>query len=181
MTDYTPILVESAIPDEMCQRLFELASTMTSIVEIGSFCGKSTHALLSGCKGKVWAVDHFKGSKDPGDTTHKRSGKEVFLRNCGEFPNLEMLEMESADAAKLFEPKSVDMVFIDAGHMFDEVTLDLQNWIPKARILVCGHDWCMNEVRKAIEGFGLKCEFVFNDLWEHWLTKQGDGDVAKQD
>ena len=43
-------------------QLYKWACECESIVEIGSWRGRSTHALLSGCKGKVYAVDHFGGN-----------------------------------------------------------------------------------------------------------------------
>ena len=47
---------------EELQWLFEQAGQHENIVEIGSWMGRSTHALLTGTKGKVIAVDTFQGS-----------------------------------------------------------------------------------------------------------------------
>ncbi|MBU4356393.1 MAG: class I SAM-dependent methyltransferase, partial [Proteobacteria bacterium] len=44
------------------QWLYEQARNMDSIVEIGCWHGRSTHAFLSGCRGTVYAVDHWQGS-----------------------------------------------------------------------------------------------------------------------
>ncbi len=40
--------------------LYQQAKKCDSILEIGSWKGRSTHALLSGCKGIVTCVDTFK-------------------------------------------------------------------------------------------------------------------------
>ena len=53
------------------QWLTERAAEASSVVEIGSWKGRSTAALLSGCKGTVTAVDHFLGSPD--DERHKEA------------------------------------------------------------------------------------------------------------
>jgi len=135
--------------------LFEIAKEMENIVEIGSWKGRSTHALLSGCSGVVYAVDHFLGSKDENDSTHKE-GKESdiysqFLDNVGSFDNLKILRMSSLDAVKQFEDKSVDMVFIDGGHSYEEVVQDIKAWLPKCKKLLCGHDIPYDSVSKAVK------------------------------
>lgn len=165
---YIPIATESAVCDDLCQHLFTLATSMDSIVEIGCFFGKSTHALLSGCKGTVYAVDHFKGSLDKGDATFGRSGKEEFLCNCGKFPNLVLMEMYSHEAAAKFEDNSVDMVFIDAGHSEAEVTKDLQCWYPKCKKVICGHDYGMDTVQAALTKFGIALETFSTNYWQHF-------------
>src|SRR5512139_3381685 len=123
--------------------LYETAQQMESIVEVGVWKGRSTHALCSGCKGIVIAVDHWKGSRAEQTSNHKEANeKDVcqdFWANVGHFRNLSILRMESTKAAGLFHEKSVDMVFIDGGHEFEEVLNDLRFWIPICKKLLCGH------------------------------------------
>ncbi len=108
------------------QWLYETATTMKSVVEIGSWEGKSTHALLSGCSGIVIAVDTFKGSAiDPSHITTTLA-KEFdiysrFKRHVGHFPNLTVMKMDSKKASEFFKPKSVDMIFIDGGDGYFEI------------------------------------------------------------
>lgn len=166
--EYTPIPTDSAVNDDLCKYLFTLATSMESIVEIGCYFGKSTHALLSGCKGTVYAVDHFHGSADKGDATFGRSGKEEFLRNCGKFPNLVLMEMYSHEAAVKFEDDSVDMVFIDAGHLEDEVTTDLRCWYPKCKKIICGHDIGTESVKEALRKVGIAVEVCSSNFWQHY-------------
>jgi hypothetical protein len=142
---------------------------MESIVEIGSYKGKSTHALLSGCKGMVYAVDHFKGSQAPEDATHGKSGELEFLENVKGFTNLTLIKQPSNRAAQLFEDLSVDMVFIDAGHLYEEVLEDLRLWVPKAKKLTCGHDGSMNSVTQALDKyFTSGWKRTIDTLWEVW-------------
>ena len=151
----------------MCARelawLHEKARSMDSIVEIGSFMGRSTYALLHGCKGTVWAVDHFRkfGEID--------LWKE-FQKNVGHYKNLKVLKMLSTNGAKKFKDKSVDMVFIDASHDYEAVRGDIKSWYPKAKKLICGHDYKSKHpgVMQAVkERFG-EVE-VFETIWFKYL------------
>jgi hypothetical protein len=164
---YVPANTQSFVDAAITKHLFELASSMNSVVEVGSWEGKTTHALLSVCKGKVYAVDHFNGSNCPTDLTYKLSGKEKFLTCCGWFPNMVLMEMYSNEAAKLFDDESVDMVFIDAGHLYEEVLDDLRSWYPKVSKVICGHDYSYPSVRQALAEFGIRCTEPVGDYWEH--------------
>ena len=136
--------------------LYSMAKEMNSIVEIGSWKGRSTHALCSGCKGFVYAIDHFQGSKGAqGTREHYEKPGEVydaFLKNVGHFKNLKILKMSNLEAVKQFEDKSVDMVFIDGGHSYEEVKIDIEAWLPKTRKLLSGHDYSVQwpSVKKAV-------------------------------
>lgn len=171
--NYIPLKVfedGSPISKEEALWLYERAKSMSSIVEIGSYKGRSTHALLSGCPGKVWAVDHFKGSVDTGDATYGKNGKNDFLENVGHFPNLILLEMSSKEAASQFEDKLIDMVFIDAGHLYEEILEDLKLWLPKTKVLICGHDIHHDGVVRAIvETFNKRWEHSIGSMWEHMI------------
>ena len=141
---------------------------MNSIVEVGCWKGAGTHALLSGCRGTVYAVDHFQGSADPADGTHGTCVREEFFERLGHFENLQVLEMASVEAATHFADSSVDMVFIDAGHRYIDVLQDLQAWACKARRLVCGHDVSGlhgKKVRKALNDYGRPWEVAMQRIW----------------
>jgi len=166
---YIPLNIKDGISvsDEEALWLYEKSRTMTSIVELGSFQGKSTHALLTGCSGKVFAVDHFKGSSDPNDQTYHKNGKKVFLDNVGRLTNLVLLEMRSEEASNQFGDKSVDMVFIDAGHLYWEILVDIKLWLPKTKTLICGHDFVLPGVGRAVtEMFGEIYKRPLPNIWE---------------
>lgn len=135
--------------------LFNTANEMDSIVEVGSWKGRSTYALLSGCNGVVNSVDHFLGSKDITDSTNKLAKEEdiyeIFMQNVDHFKNLKVFRMNSLEASKKFEDKSVDMVFIDGGHTTEEVEADIKAWLPKTKKMICGHDFPYESVQKAVD------------------------------
>lgn len=137
--------------------LHEKAKTVNSILELGSWKGRSTHALLSGCKGTVTCVDTWKGSADPGDLTNNLAKKmdvfSEFQKNVGEFKNLEILKMSGKEAAEACKGRKFDMVFIDAGHTYEEVIEDINCWIDKATLIFSGHDYTEPwlGVKKAVD------------------------------
>ena len=149
--------------------LYNRAKDMKSIVEIGSWKGRSTHALASGCKnGKIYCVDHWRGSE--GDITLGLSQKEdvyqVFKENTKEFKNIEIKRGFSHEIAQEFH-KKVDMVFIDAGHVYEEVKRDIEDWLPKTKKLICGHDYSADfpgVVRAVNEKFGTP-DGVIGTIW----------------
>jgi len=143
--------------------LYVAANGMESIVEIGSWRGKSTHALLSGCKGTVWAVDHFRGNKEH-TKADKKDIYKTFLKNVGHFKNLRVLKMDSSEAVKKFKDNSVDMVFIDGSHAYDDVKEDIRAWYPKAKKIICGHDFNFPPVYNAVRESLDKIFFV-ETLW----------------
>jgi len=59
------------------------------------------------------------------------------------FPQITLLRTFSSEAAREIPDRSLDFVFIDGGHTYDEVTRDLEEWSPKVRSggLISGHDY----------------------------------------
>lgn len=154
--------------------LFQEAKEMKNIVEIGSWMGKSSHALLSGCLGTVYCIDHFKGSPTELDRVHKLALTEDiharFMKNVGHFKNLVVMKMDSLEASKLFEPKSVDMGFIDGDHQPHQVKADIEAWYPKCRKLLCGHDLNEKGVKQALSEVDLPYRYI-NPTWTIWSVR----------
>lgn len=137
-------------PDEG-RRLFELARDhvhLGPIIEIGSYCGKSTVYLGSGARiggGKLICVDHHRGNEenqrgelyhDPEvyDAAAERLDSLPFLRETLRKADLEdvavLLITKSATAAALWQ-KPAGMVFIDGGHTQVAADTDYECWAPK--------------------------------------------------
>jgi len=152
--------------------LYEEAKKHKTIVEIGSFQGRSTHALCTGTKGVVTAVDHFEGSAEVHDGTHGMKGiYEIFKENTKGFDNLSVKKTDSLSGAKDFVDKSIDMVFIDAEHSYEAVKKDIEAWLPKTKVVLCGHDYCdawPGVMRAVDEVFG-KPDKVVDSIWVKYL------------
>ncbi len=156
--------------------LYTQGKLMDSFVELGSWKGKSTHALCSSGCPNVIAIDHWKGSKfEPEAHAEAGSGSvfEEFKKNVGHFTNLKPMNADINDVVDSFPEGSVDAVFIDAGHTYEEVKNDIKKWKGKARILLCGHDYCggwPGVIQAVDEELGGPDE-VHDTVWVKWLVK----------
>jgi hypothetical protein len=93
---------------------------------------------------------------------------------------------ESSEAAGLLEPRSVDFVYVDAGHTYEEVRADLESWFDRIRPggLFSGHDYTdgpgeggMYGVKTAVDEFcaerGLRVHHTRRELpyARSWLVQ----------
>jgi hypothetical protein len=127
-------------PDQM-NWLGAQAAQMQSVVEVGSFYGRSAFTLLTACNGPVYCIDPWSGNQ-----------YDSFMDQCGHFPNLVAIRACSPAAAE--QVPDVDMVFVDGDHEYEAVVADIETWLPKTRKLLCGHDYdhprCPG-VRRAVD------------------------------
>lgn len=151
--------------------LFNQSKKVESIIELGAWKGKSTHALCSGCPGTVTVVDHFKGSEEEkeNDGPHKEADeiniKEEFMRNVGNrFKNLSVISTHISEALPLLSPS--DMVFVDGSHKYEDVKADLRALSPFAKKLFCGHDINWPEVNHAVDDvIGINNIEIYERIW----------------
>lgn len=122
-----------------------------TIVEVGSFLGRSAAFMAveianSGKKIRFVCVDQFTGHLGAGlfDGRCSTPTFHANMKRGGVTHLVEAMEMLSVDASKLFEDGSVDFVFIDAAHDYDNVRADLCAWLPKVKHggVLAGHDYC---------------------------------------
>jgi len=141
--------------DEEGARLYEVslaAAALGPILEIGSYCGKSSLYIGEACKHEgsvLFSIDHHRGSEEqqPGEEYFDpelfddRVGKIDtcrFFRQTLEKAGLEdtviPIISKSANAAR-FWATPLSMVFIDGGHSFEAAFTDYNSW---ARFIVPG-------------------------------------------
>lgn len=152
-------------PPEL-QFLYQESSKYESVVEIGSFKGRSAHALLSGLAKKVTCIDTWNYFKD--GVWSDNNIYQEFLDNVKKISNngrLQIIRDLSVNASKQFDDKSIDMVFIDAGHSVEDVRSDIEAWFPKAKKIICGHDYNWPGVQEAVDNaFGQKIKLI-DSIW----------------
>ena len=141
--------VRGFLPDHDGQQLFEWANQAAPIgplLEIGSYCGRSTLWLGQAAKAHdtvVLALDHHRGSEEhqPGESHHD----EVLVDTRGQFDsfgefrrNIAAAGLEDTVIPIVARSETVGpywqgglgMVFIDGGHSLDTALADYRAWAP---------------------------------------------------
>lgn len=134
--------IDGWMSDEELQWLFERGSEMRHVVEIGSFKGRSTHALISS-GAMVYSVDPYLPMSFV-NNDDRSSAEDRYIELMERFfllHNFRQIRSKSEMAERLFAPRSVDMVFVDGDHEFESVDKDIRLWYPKVKKLICGHDY----------------------------------------
>lgn len=130
------------------------------IVELGSFCGKSSRILAEVArdkKSKLYCVDsfvpHFDGVPTPPEEALKSFTQHVLTPF---YDNVELIKLDTTEASRYFK-KQIDFIFIDADHSLDGVRLDCEHWLPmlKSGGVVAFHDYHSDwkEVKQAADEF----------------------------
>lgn len=142
--------VKGFLAPEEGQALFEAArrcAALGPVVEIGSYCGKSTVYLGLGARaagGCVIAVDHHRGSEEnqPGALFHDpdladgEGGVDTLphFRRTIRAAGLEDVVVPVAAASRRFAaiwPGQAGMVFIDGGHTIEAALADYRAFAPR--------------------------------------------------
>lgn len=137
--------------------LAEQAQTRHTIIEIGSWCGRSTRALADHCPGMVYAIDLWAGTDGPeryGHFSQEPVTRERAIFNDALADHIKSgkivpIRMDSVTLrrglgqAYVALPKYVDMLFLDSRHDYVTIFQELNIWATKLCQdgLLCGHDY----------------------------------------
>jgi predicted O-methyltransferase YrrM len=79
--------------------------------------------------------------------------------------------MNTTAAASLFADESVDLIFIDAGHKYDDVKADITHYYPKLKpgsyMLFDDTEEKWPGVMQAVQNSSLSGELIAPSLWCH--------------
>jgi predicted O-methyltransferase YrrM len=134
-----------------------------TFVEVGTWLGRSaaymaTEIANSKKNIKFFCVDTWEGSEEHKNMVKNRDIYQEFLNNTEPVKNIiTPYRMLSHEAVERFEDNSLDFVFIDASHDYDNVMNDLKAWYPKVKQngVFAGHDYIQSwpGVKKAVGEF----------------------------
>ena len=121
----------------------------SKFVEIGSWKGKSSAYMAveianSNKNIDFYCVDTWEGSIEHKNNTEISMLYDIFLNNMKSIESYYTpLKMKSLDAVSKFEDSSLDFVFIDGSHEYEDVKEDIKAWLPKVKPggILAGHDY----------------------------------------
>ena len=126
--------------------IVEQAKDNSKFVEVGSWKGRSAAYML------VEIINSKKNIQLTSvDNWIDQISYEIYLNNMREFLSIPSLyrhfRESSADGAAFFEDNSLDFVFIDACHLYECITLDINSWLPKVKKggILAGHDYNLDD------------------------------------
>jgi len=158
--------------------LADIGSQCKTIVEVGSWKGRST-TVLAHSNVKMYVIDTWMGDAPAEETTkevNKKGSDSVF----NEFKNnmsqqiksgiIEIIKADSREAWKILKEKKVkaDFVFIDAAHEFPKVDEDVKNYqqFVKPGGMFGGHDRFHKPIINAL-----------NKYVKGWQASKGGGSI----
>ena len=151
-------------------------------IEVGCFLGKSSAYMLveiinSGKNIHFDMIDTFDRWEGVNNSYEqfKENNPIAFIRKYKD--RFRVLKVASIFASKLYEDNSLDFVFIDASHDYENVLADITAWFPKVKHggIIGGHDYADSYigVKQAVKEYSSNNnqDFVINK--QCWLMKKG--------
>lgn len=131
------------------------------MVEVGSFQGVST-MLFSLFVKKIYSIDSYDYVVPPTGRipSHDQlfvDAEKTFIERTKDISNIIKIRKPSLEAAKDFEDRSLDLVYIDAEHDYNSIKSDVRAWRSKlkSRGILAGHDWYLPHVQTILMEEGL--------------------------
>jgi len=150
-------------------------------IEIGCANGDTTYHLLSSLPNiQLIGIDPYVDYVD-WNTNNIHNQEQLYIqfkqRICNQFPNrFTLYRMTSDDAVTNFQDESLDFIFIDGLHTYEQVKQDCLLYYPKIKKggLFAGHDYTVieavgNAVREFSKSIGNSQIFTTDyDVW-YWF------------
>jgi len=141
---------------------------ITKAVEVGVYEGENAESMLRQGIDFLYLVDPYKAHVNNSIATDTAiykvtqedmdRAKTLMFQRVSAYPGKsQLIELFSEEAAQQFENDSVDFVYIDSIHSYDQVKKDIAAWFPKVRPggVLGGHDYAMGSHKGDIGYLGL--------------------------
>lgn len=146
-------------------------------LEVGAGFGGSVicaylASQVSGTQIDLITIDPFFKYNNPNENWTK----EGFIENTGFIPHLTLINSTSDEAKDKIRDGSIDLLFVDGSHQYEQVKRDLENYWPKVKTggVLLGHDYQAPHpgvIRAANEVFG-KEKFTLLKNSSMWIVKK---------
>ncbi len=129
------------------------AANAKNALQIGCYKGRSSFVIGKNIKGSLLDIDSFVG--DFGNTLSTADLASTYIKNIHELlgKKIELIIGNSQDILKILN-KKFDLIFVDGGHSYENVKMDIQLSIPLLRPggMLCGHDYSHSmEIKRAVD------------------------------
>lgn len=148
----------------------------TEMIEIGSYMGESTMMFASvNLFDKIHAIEPFEGEEEFNDLFDYgwEEVKNEYLLNTRYWDNIQLWEDYSYNVVDEFKESSVDFIYVDGSHEYEDVKRDLELYLPKVKPggFIAGHDYMeyFDGVQKAVFEVVGEPEKIFRDY--SWIKK----------
>lgn len=137
-------------------------------VEIGVWHGLFAKHNCENYEGIYYCVDPYKyiksneNDKNYKDENVNNKNFNIAKQNLSIFGDrINFIRKESNEAVKLFDDNSLDWIYIDASHKYDNVLEDLENWYPKLKKggLMSGDDYG-----------SINLKYVNENMWKNSIS-----------
>jgi predicted O-methyltransferase YrrM len=141
------------------ERMVSLSLSDSKFVEVGAWKGQSAaymavEIINSEKNIEFYVVDTFLGSEEHQSEPNLDNLYEEFTKNIEPVKDaIKVIRRPSILAAKVFEDASLDFVYIDGSHRYEDVKDDIKAWLPKIKPngLLAGDDYgTWPDVAKAV-------------------------------
>jgi hypothetical protein len=151
--------------DNIYKSVIDSATNSAHFVEVGSWKGKSAafmcveivnsnKSIKFDCV-DIWTGEGRVGEYDKDPSVINQTLYNEFLENMSPVKHVFTPVREWSDkAAERYADASLDFVFIDAGHSYENAIADIRAWLPKVKPggTIAGHDYTSAPgVKKAVD------------------------------
>ena len=166
-------------------RIVRESPNESKFVEVGAWKGRSACFLAveiinSGKQISFDVVDTWQGSEEHigYDILNEDGLFKEFIRNIEPVKQIiNPIRMTSLEASSLYEDESLDFVFLDASHKYEDLQNDLKAWLPKIKKngVLAGHDYeSWPEVTRAVNDFFSSHDLRFQNVGEYCFYHKKD-------
>ena len=164
---------------EVYQQMVNRFPSGSKFVEIGSWKGKSSAFMCveianSGKQIDFFCIDTFEGSVEHQNNPELPYLYNIFKNNMKPLEGYyEDMRMPSMEAVQKFENESLDFVFIDGSHEYEDIKDDIISWLPKVKRggVLAGHDYYLPPQPTS---WGLRNSSILNDINYYYNTNKGN-------